>query len=381
MAGRRDSGHKICIFGRKIEAEKIAALAFLLLALAIPQALKPFMDTFANGTSYGKLYAFAAYLVALAFARPFFKVDMRGVAIAIAAVFAFGLFGQAYFLQATTGSTEAKYFAFDSRGYTSTEINHNHALKTALCPFMPSDDYDCARPMLPFLPPFYQYAGLALVIAAAACCVLFYPSLKGGPEKVAFILLSFSSLKSAVDGGILNYESIAFAILLAYFFAKKHRLAWSAAAAAGWFILLCIRYPPYELFELSLPFFVFFYALMVALEKPRVLFPLFLVALLAPLYFFPRSGVITDRWSSDVCVSAGAHRYWQVLTAAIYPSCVFEKQFQCGKVSAFGDIAVYEGVTGVNPRLLLSKTLSEGCGQGVFYITKTKVSPLNASKG
>ncbi|MCX6769210.1 MAG: hypothetical protein NT051_00840, partial [Candidatus Micrarchaeota archaeon] len=199
----------------KLGWEKAVAVAILALALLFPTQIKPFIDTFAFGTSLGKIYAFAVYVLLLAFLRLPFKLEGKHVLLALAVLFAFGLFGQIYYQSQSGTDYGSKTFMFDSRGYTSTHINHIHVSKTSLCLISPSDDFDCARPAIPYLPPFYPQIGMLLLLIAVAACLSYYPSLSS-PDKVAYAILSFASLKCALDGGFFNFESIAFFMLIPF---------------------------------------------------------------------------------------------------------------------------------------------------------------------
>jgi hypothetical protein len=390
------------VFGKsslaKIPWEKVAAAAFALAALAAPGLLKPFVDTFAFGTSYGKLYAFAGYFLLLAFIRLPFKVGAKHVALSLLALFAFGLAGEIYFESASGAQHGYKAYAFDLQGYTSTHINHIHAGKTALCPLVPSTDYDCARPMLPYLPQFYPLAGMLLSLAALAACVSFYREIPGR-GKAAYILLSFASLKAALDGGIFNYENIAFFMLLPFLFHKRifsslpkwaqkrapflseNPLAFTLIGIALWAPFELAAYQFFDPVSLAIPFLAFFFPIALFAQNPRLFFPLLAITLLAPSLLITDSRVIAERWQPDACKGAGANPLYSVeVSGAVYTGCIADASFTCGRVASDGREFIYAGQAVKKPELLISRGLSS-CESGVFSIEEAKSSVRLVSRG
>ncbi len=379
------------IFGRKFEvgAEdwwKVATLALAAVSFAHPQLAKPFVDTFAFGTSYGKVYAFAAYALLIAFSGGISKAAFgkklaahasAKLAIAmLAAVFLYGLFGQLYFISSIGGGMDAKYFAFDRLGYTSTHINHIHALKTVFCPFNPpAEEFDCARPMLRFLPQFYPYLGILLVLSAVGACVLFYPKLENNSDRLAYLILSFASLKTAVDGGILNYENLAFFMLVPFLLARRRKLLFTLAGVAVWLPFISATYEFYDPVRLSMPMLIFFYPACIALMKPKYLFPIAIISLVAPSYVLTYSDVVTQRWQPEACQNAGVSAQFSELVAAkVYTPCEAQAEYWCGKVAAADGTASYNGFSAQKPELLIAKGMAETCGGGVFSIAGTRGS-------
>ncbi|MCX8198036.1 MAG: hypothetical protein N3F07_02475 [Candidatus Micrarchaeota archaeon] len=375
--------------------EQILSLAFLLCAIFIPGAIKPFVDTFAYGTSYARVYGAAAFALALAFYQPsllFLAELAKGrkkglgkfskiihslksgigcgwLVFAIAATFAFGLLGQYLFLKEIGGDRNVKYYIFDQRGYTSTHINHIHALKTLFCPFIPSDDIDCARPMLNYLPGFYPYIGLALFLASCIFAVMCYPNMKTASHKLAYFLLAFSSIKTSVDGGIFNFENLAFFMLVPFLLATKNRLAWTILGVAAWVPISHSLYEYYEPHQLALPFLAFFYSTTIVAMSPKLLFPLLLVSFFSPSYLVTKSEVVKDRWMPEACSNANAKPdYKMEVLAALQSECYATKEFGCGMVEAFGSYAIYRGQSVEKPELMLAKGLASNCTHGAFEI-------------
>lgn len=368
-------------FGReiaKIGAAKIMAVALLAISLAAPQVAKPFVDTFAFGTSYGKVYAFSLFTLLLAFSGDLMKmagkrvpkIGPKAVLALILILFLYGLFGQLSFVSSAGGQPNAKYYAFDANGYTSTQMNHIHALKTIFCPLgLNSEEFDCARPLLPYLPAFYPYLGALLALAALAAAAAFFPSLASNSDRAVFLILSFASLKAAIDGGVFNYENIAIFMLVPFLLARKNRLAFALIGIALWLPFTLFAYEFYEPVRLAAPLVIFLYPLGIMLYNPKQLFPLLLICLVAPTYVLAFSEVVKDRWQPEPCANAGANpNFGQMVSARLYAPCAVEKQFKCGSVSANGTNAAYWGQSLKKPELMLSKALAEGCSRGIFEI-------------
>jgi len=374
------------------------AVAFALLCVAAPGAVKPYVDTFAIGLSYGKAYALAAYALLLAFSpvicrragdfagrfhRHFsrkthgirFEVQGWQLALLIAALFAYGIFGHMYFVNAIKGELAAPYRAFDTRGYIFTYLNHIHALKTIFCPVSQSENFDCASSMLPYLPPGYDLGGVALALACVAACAIYYQSLERPEEKLAFFLLSFSTLKSAVDGGFFYYENLAFFMLVPFLLAKKNRLLYTAIGLALW--IPFALYVPTGLFlikgyspmEYALPTMMLFYGVCIFAIRPSLFFPLLALALLSPRYLPFDSQLAQNRWSPEPCANAGADpRFSLEIDLRMYVPCHTRVDFGCGVVESNGSRATYRGDFVYNPDIILARGLSQACPHGVFSV-------------
>jgi hypothetical protein len=388
---------------KKLPFEQILALALLLMAVLTPDALKPFVDTFAYGTSYSRVYGVAAYAAMLAFFKPAVSfasrkvkgfmsgrikeafgrikgilagfengLDSKILIFAIAIVFAYGILGQYLFANAIgADDLKARYFAFDERGYTSTHINHIHALKTLFCPFDPSDDIDCARPMLPYLPQFYPFVGLALFLFAWFCAIACYPKMSTASEKIAYFILTFASMKAAVDGGLLNYSSLSFFMLVPFLLAKERKILWTLLGVCLWFPIAYATYEFYDPMPLARPILAIFYPLSIFAIRPKIFFPLLLIAIISPTYVIGETAVVKDRWLPEACANAGANpSYYARIEAKVYTDCNARQEFSCGVVEAGSHRAIYSGYAAKKPELILAKGLASNCTHGVFSITQ-----------
>jgi|GEM_PF-2376374 len=369
-----------------------AAIAFLLLSLAAPALLKPYVDTFAFGTSYARVYGLGVYFVILAFAQPvlnaFFQalkrmgrknelkmlqekllpaMDGKILAFALLALFLYGVAGQYLFVTGIGGSLNTKYFIFDERGFTSSHINHIHALKTIFCPFDPSDDVDCARPMLPYLPWFYPYIGMILAAVALAASVAFSTKLKNNADKVAFAILSFAVIKTSLDGGLLNFEDLSFFMLVPFALSSKHRLAFTLVGVLLWYPVTNVLYSNFDPVKLAIPMLAFFYPIAIVAHKPRYLFPLLVICLVAPNYLLTSSDVVKERWEPEACQNAGVTPEFSLtVTGTMYTPCSAQAALSCGTVNAANGTAEYSGYSTRKPELIISKSLANECKHGVF---------------
>ncbi|MCX8194835.1 MAG: hypothetical protein N3G22_01890 [Candidatus Micrarchaeota archaeon] len=360
------------------------ALALLLAGICFlfPSAAKPFVDTFAYGASYAKVFAFGAYLllaVALSKSRACKKISWlneRAVVGALLVLFAYGFLGYYWFVEKIGGTLSEKYFAYNQEGYTSSHVLHNHVLKTAFCFLnLPADRYDCSAPFLAFIPQFYAPIGTVLVFLASIICAAYFSRLEGAGERLAYLILSFSALKTAVDGGFFNYENISFFILVPFLLFRKNRLAASFVGFALWIPLAIATYSFYDPFRLATPFFVFFFPLYAFFQSPKKLFPLLALSLIAPSFHILSSEAIEGRWSLQECQNAGLSRLFeQVVHAHQYAGCEAEVELSCGRVEAQGSAIVYFGKAAKKPELLISKSLAGKCRNGVFSIERIEGS-------
>jgi len=373
----------VCCFAhcKKADLEKVAALALLAICLAAPSLAKPFIDTFAFGISYGKVYAFALYVVLVVFSKGLFekagwKISGWHVTASIAALLVFGLAGHAFFVSSVNGEFGAKYFAFDTQGYTSEQANHIHVLKTVFCPLpINSENYDCGRSLLPYLPQYYDLFGIVLIITALTACAAFYPKMEMGHEKFAYLVLSFAALKTAVDGGALNYESIAFFALVPFLLAKEKRVLYSLIGIASWLVVGIFTYPFDNPILLALPFAAFFYPVCTFIWKPKLLFPFLAIALLAPSHLSTDNEIVAGRWDAEPCANSRVSaEYRQAVLAKLYTPCETQTELACGNVVAANMSAAYFGQSTEKPELLISKSLAGSCERGVFSIIEVRHS-------
>jgi hypothetical protein len=386
-------------------AEQAAAVAFLFLALLLPSVAKPYVDTFAIGLSYAKVYALAAYALLLAFSpvlsglagrlqQRFGQVralswpaDLLGkkwaVLVVILCVYAYGLAGHYYFVSQVNGEPGTAYRVFGPEGYTLEYVSHVHASKTAFCALAPSaESFDCASPMLPYLPSGYPLLGLALLMLATLSCVLQYGKLGSGWEKFAFAVLSFGALKNSLDGGLFDYEVFSLFMLAGFLLAKRNRLAGTAAGAVAWSVFVMAS--PYDSFMISgkgaldyfLPFGLLFYCVCLALMKPRLFFLLAMPALAAPLALPIQQPLIDHRWAGEACSHSEVQpNTEQVIWTHLYTPCIGELKLLCGNLSANGSGAVYRGLSPVNHQLLMARGLFELCGRGVYDNERMRYPP------
>ncbi|MEM4633915.1 MAG: hypothetical protein QW275_02050 [Candidatus Anstonellaceae archaeon] len=375
--------------------EQILALSFFALVLFFPSSVKPFVDTFAYGTSYARVYGVALYALALAFYPPllqlliqqkrklpaflqnlaFFACHLEkkatpGLLIAaIAATFAYGMLGHYMFVSQINGDFNEKYYIFDQRGFTSTHLNHNHALKTLFCFAVPSDDIDCARPMLNYLPHYYPKIGLLLFFFSFAAALICYSKMETASEKIAYVILTFASIKVSVDGGALNFENLAFLMLIPFLLVEKNRLVWTVVGVLVWLPIAYSTYEFYKPHELALPFIAFFYSISVFAINPKLFFPILAVAWVSPNYLITESQVVLDRWFPEPCMNAKLiEGYWVSTGGRLYSDCQAKKEFECGTVETFGNQVTYFGKSVKKPELMISKGLASNCTSGVFSI-------------
>ena len=379
-----------------------AALALMAICLLFPWLVKPYVDTFALGLSNAKVYAFGIYVALLAFAKPIIgmafcrgsplqkyaglpgKIDGRLLSALIILIYLYGLAGYLYFVSAVGGEIDTIYRVYDTTGHTFNYINHIHALKTVFCPFgPPSEEFDCARPMLPYLPDFYPYLGIVFALAAALAALFFYPKLQETPEKVAYALISFTALKNGLDGGIFYYENLALFMLIPFLLARKSRLAWMSAGLAIWFILTLVVPNGFTInksdspLEYAKPMILVFYSLIITSIRPWLFFPFLVFALLAPQLQIYDSALVEHRWSPEPCANAGEEpMFSQYVWARLYTPCQVEKEFRCGTVFANQTEITYRGNYVGAPALLMAKALSENCPHGAFSIKRMEHSGI-----
>ncbi|MEM2138282.1 MAG: hypothetical protein QW568_04295 [Candidatus Anstonellaceae archaeon] len=366
----------------KFRAEYAIALGLLLAAFFFPSLLKPYADTFAFGRSYAKLWGFALYACAAVFFAPIasgLKLRMpdlkKPLLLVLSALFLLGLFGQLHFMSIAGASPLNLLFAFGQSGYTVTSLVHIHASKVIFCAFLPDDnDLDCARPMLPYLPQPYQYIGLLLWLAAAFLSVAHYAKLESPSHKFLYIILSFSALRTSIDGGIFSYDVASFAMLSFFLLAEKRKLSaavlgFPAGAAFSSFApAVLFGYPLLNTAAQGLALLAFALPAAFALEDVKARFPLFFLSL-ASVLLLPPSYVVQDRWSDDFCQKAEVdYSYPVIVSGKTVPPCNFSASYQCGNMSSQDGGYVYSGFRAKKLPFLLAKSFSMQCSSGIFTV-------------
>ena len=365
----------------EIRPEHALLFALSLAIVLFPWAAKPFIDTFAIGKSFARVYGFAVYLFLLAATSviaPLMRSRIPGniwkaqVAL-IALLFLYGFFGQMH-LNAEMGSKADRVLtAFDQEGYSGTSFKHNHILKAIFCPFNPnSEDVDCARPIARYFPAIYIDAAMAVWLLAGILSLFAYLMLEKPSDKAAYIILSFAALRTAVDGGLLSFDLVTFCMLIAFYVAKEKRVQKSTiglpvGVTIVTAISLLLGYVPqisqniFSMLLVLFPICLFF-------ESPRRFFPLLALALLAPL-FLVDSEIVRNRWAPEICQNAGVdYGLYKTVNGNMYTHCEAEIDVGCGRISAGNGSVMYTGYWIKTPQLAISKALSRKCGTGVFDI-------------
>jgi len=368
----------------KISNEQKLAIALAIVSLVAPFALKPYVDTFAFGKSFARVYGVGVYFLLLAFVSPLLARHAGWLApkaakmllILLLAIFIFGLWGQLHFISSLGGGFDDYYMSFGQGGYTGSQITHIHAAKVIFCPFIPDDStFDCARQMLGYLPPYYPLAGLLMWLAAGALAVAAYSEFRSNHEKFAYFILSFSALRTSVDGGMFNYSFVCFPMLAAFILIRKNRLAGSVIGFALGAVFFTIAPPilfsfPISLLPLKLlPFCMFFFSIAYMLEDPKKRYPLLAIALLSPL-LLEGSEVLLDRWTGDPCSRAMANSSILLeVNGRLFSECNSSVSYWCGNVTSGNGSWKYTGFNAPRLPLIISSALSQGCGSGVYAIT------------
>lgn len=364
----------------QVKPEHMLLVALAIAIVLAPWAAKPFIDTFAIGTSFARAYGFAAYLFLLAVASVFAPLFAgripKGIWKAQVALIAFlllyGFFGQMHLDAGFGGKAGQKMYAFDQEGYSSTSFVHNHVLKAIFCPFNPEkEDVDCARPIARHFPPEYIDIARAIWALAGFLSLLAYLGLEKPGDKAAYSILSFASLRTAVDGGLLSFDLVMFCMLIAFHAAKENRVRASVAglpvgAAIVVAVSLLLGYSP-QVPQNIFPMLIFLYSVWLFFESPRRFYPLLALALLAPLLLDVK--VVQNRWAPEACQNAGVdYGFNETAIGSMYTHCEAEITLECGKVWAGNGNVTYSGYKIKKMPLLISKALSQKCGFGVFDI-------------
>jgi len=380
-----------------MKLEQVAALFIFFISIFFPSIIKPYIDTFAFGTSYARVYGFAVFLVACVFyqdtlnflKRKFSKIkinlipenklpeslDSKYFEIGLILLFLYSFLGQIFFVFSIGNITELnnKYIVFDQRGYTSTHILHIHVGKLLFCPFVPTDDIDCARPIANYMPPHYPIIGFLLFIFSSLAAIAYYPKINSLQIKIAYLILSFASIRLAIDGGILNYDNIVFFMLLMLLHTKK----WENTILAYliWIPLTYVNYGEFLLPKLIIPFALFFYPILIFSLNPKIFFPILILSVISPAYLIGGFAVVENRWTEEVCKKPLEEQNTLVI-AKLYTNCTLTKEFECGTVRANENTAFYNGKASSNYELLFSKAFAEKCKKGIFVI-KERISSIN----
>lgn len=372
----------------RLGKEQLALAAIAFAIFAFPWAAKPYVDTFSLGTSYARVYGFAAYLAAIAatsIGLSLANIKVPEIAwkvqlLLVAFLFAYGFFGETLFSSTFAGSSDTIYVSFDQQGYSTTAFKHIHVLKAIFCQFNPDqEDVDCARPFMRFYPPIYFDIARVAWLVAAILSVLVYSNFSRVQDKAAYAILSFASLRTAVDGGLLSTDFISFSMLAILLIAKNDKFKLSLLGAplgASIVVILSLWLSlPTALSSTFPALLCLVYPLGFFLSAPRERFPALLLVLATPLLV--SVPLVENRWSDEACVLAGANYTESVeITGTYYTSCRAEVALPCGNISLPGNGNLrYSGAKVRNAHVLISKALSSECGYGVFTLSNSAVDP------
>ena len=373
----------LCI---KQEHVLLAAIAFAI--ILFPLAAKPFIDTFAIGKSFAREYGFAVYLLLLAgtsFIAPMLnqhipKNTWKAQVALIAFLFIYGFAGQMYF-NAEIGSKAPNsiILALDQEGYTSTSFGHNHVLKTIFCPFgIDSENVDCARPVAKYFPAMYIDIARIIWALAGFMSLLAYVRLEKPGDKAAYAILSFAALRTAVDGGLLNFDLVTFCMLIAFHIARKNRVRETLVGLPVGFTIvtamsLLLGFFP-RVSNSIFPMLLVLYPICIFFENPRKFFPLLALTLLVPIMLV-NDGMAQDRWAPEACQNAGVdYLLNETANGTMYTNCEASVSLACGNVSAGNGNVSYIGYKLKNTPLVISKALSQQCRFGVFSIENVSMT-------
>ncbi len=250
--------------------------AYLLLTI------KSLVNNFATGRSDFKIISFLIYFAVASFllflqtnklifpkVRKLvsFKNLKWAFVILLSVTFIIGLFSQLYFFNQYDLDSDSYYKTINKGRQSSTQLFHIHTSKAVLTKaidlFFPlmHTNYDGGRFFAEYLPaPFWIYYLVVLPILFIMALLLLldlHNNLKNNKDRMFFLILfiisSFSVLKSTLDGGLLNPETIFwFSILLGVLFHSKTIkvfLKKSLIYASSGYLFLSL---PYLLFERSI---------------------------------------------------------------------------------------------------------------------------------
>jgi hypothetical protein len=365
----------------RIKPEHALLVAIALFIVLFPLAAKPYIDTFSIGKSLARAYGFAAYLVLLAgasFFAPLLKRHLpKGIWKAqlalIGFLFLYGFFGQMHLKAELGNEPRSVLFLFDQQGYTVSSFWHNHVLKNIFCPFNPDqEDVDCARPIASHFPSGYFDIARAAWALAGFLSLLAYLRLEKPGDKAAYAILSFASLRTAVDGGLLSFDFVMFCMLTAFHIARENRLkATVAGLPIGFSIVtassLLLGYMP-SVPSNIFPMLMMLYPIALFFESPKRFYPLLALSFIAP-FFLVGNDLVQDRWAPNACQNAHVDiGQNEKANGTIYTDCEAEAKLWCGNVSSFGGRVEYTGYKVEKIPILIAKALSQECAAGAFSI-------------
>lgn len=215
-------------------------LSTLLAATQVPwllALLHAVVDIFAGGRSMVKVLAFFAYLILLLGITTWHKQDSnyttpKWLAVVLLSMLGLGLvlnLGTEIALRRSHNFSLSDYIILvDGQELTSTKLTHSHSLKGAIgllvekLGYTSFENLDVGLPLTHLVPTWLLILVLVIAITGCLLALLLFSRLISrhqGWRKWVFLFLyaiaSFSLVKNIFDGGLLNYETLVAATILA----------------------------------------------------------------------------------------------------------------------------------------------------------------------